>query len=107
MAERGYLLLSASASGYGKHPADGIDLIISGFGYRNGLVYWAKDGDGSASATIFASPDPGLGWYPISSIPITGSSSAILSGAYGHIRASVFWTGGTPSAHLFLNWADR
>lgn len=106
--DRGWLLFSASASGFGVDPrAAGSPLIVSGYDSNQGMVYWARMGAMTASATLFGSPNPDtLGWYPISSISLNGSGSAILSANYGFLRASLFYTGtGLPSAMLFAQWA--
>lgn len=103
--DRGFLLNGATASGYGVNAAGG-GLVVSGYNQWQGMLAWNRVGAGSASATVFGSPDPdNLGWYPISSFPINGQGSAILSANYGYLRASVFWTAANPTAHLFAQWA--
>lgn len=103
--ERGFLLNTGLVSGYGVGPVNGEDLIISGYGSWQGMVHWNRAGDGSASATLFGSPHPDMGWFPISSMAITGQGSAILSANYGHLRASIFWVAANPTAFMFGQWA--
>ena len=111
MSERDYLLLSATASGSGLHPtgADGIGQprILSGYGYRQGMVFWS--GIGTASGTLFGSPDPGMGWFPISGFAWNNAvprNSAIISANYGHLMATLTFTANS-TGHLFVHWASH
>lgn len=103
--ERGFLLLSATASGYGLDDA-GQNLMLSGYESRNGMVYWS--GVGTGSGTLWGSPHPeGMGWFPISAFAWNDSvprNSAILSGNYGYLRASLTFTANA-TGHLFAQWA--
>lgn len=106
--DRGYLLLGASASGFGVDSGNGAPLIQSAYNSMNGMWHWNRIGAGTASATVFGSPDPVVfGWFPITSLAITGSGSAIISANYGFMRASVFFTAANPTAYLHAQWASR
>ena len=101
--ERGFLLLSATASGYGNDAA-GQSLIISGYGFRNGMVYWS--GVGTGSGTLWGSPHPDMGWYPISAFAWNDTvprNSAMLSGNYGQLRASLTFTANA-TGQMFAQW---
>lgn len=106
MAERGFLLLSATASGTG-FDAAGQPLIVSGYAYRNGMVYWS--GVGTGSGTLWGSPHPSMGWFPISAFAWNNTvfrNSAIISGNYGQLMATVTFLANA-TGHLFAQWSNR
>lgn len=105
MPERGFLLLSASAQGAGP--------VLSGYDAVNGMLWWnhtalsASANSGSASAQIFGSVHPDMGWFPITSLNVGGGGrgSAILSGNYGHLMASATWISASGVLTMFAGWA--
>ena len=107
MDDRGYLLLSATATGAGP--------VISGYGQRIGMLWWshtarnASANSGSASAAIYGSPDSGMGWWPITSIAVGGpaTGSAQLTAAYGHLMASATWISASGMITMFAQWATK
>ena len=121
--ERGYLLLSANASGTGRGPTgvDGIGppLQNSGFGYSVGMMYWlhtaitSSANSAAIGVTIYATPDPlGMPWLPISSLigsGAAGSGSAMLTANYGYLQAGVNWVSGigTGRMTMFVQWSNR
>ncbi len=103
--ERGFLLLSASATGAGS--------VLSGYDGRNGMIWWnhtalsASANSGSASATLYGSPHPGMGWYPVTGWTLGGTvrGSAFITGIYGHLMVSATWISASGVLTMFHHWA--
>jgi hypothetical protein len=111
MGERGWLLISASASG-----ATGQGIL--GYGARNGMIGWVHSAvtssanSASLGATLYASMHPDMPLFPVTAWAFLGaanSGTAILSANYGHIEARVNWVSGagTGRVTMFGQWADR
>ncbi len=106
MAERGYLLISASAAGAGNE--------IGGYDSFKGMVFWnhtaysASANSGSASATLYCSPDPLMGWWPVTGWTMGGASqgSALLTANYGHLMASATWISASGCLTMFAQWGQ-
>lgn len=105
MGERGFLLDSATAAGGGP--------VLSGYGSRQGMLFWshtarnASANSGSASGALYASPHPGMEWWPVTSIAIGGpaTGSAMLTAAYGYLMASATWISASGTLTMFAQWA--
>jgi hypothetical protein len=107
---RGFLLISATATAWPHGPGSGG--VLSGYGYKDGMVFWthsaynASADSGSASGTLYGRPHQGMPWYPISSFAVGGanSGSAILSANYGHLMASAVWISASAMLTVFAQY---
>ncbi len=103
---RGYLLGSASGVGTGLGGQD-----VSGLDYSRGMVSWihsattSSANSASLGATLYGKAHNDMQWLPISSWDFVGpanSGSAIISAAYGVLRAAVNYVSGAGTGRMTL-----